>query len=92
MIIVYEAFLDESEEKFLEFRIYDTTNPKLITKYFCSSLESMVKHEDVIITRSPTVEMYNHMVELGRYPDMYSFKTSIKKRFSRIFHLRITHG
>ncbi|WXB47844.1 hypothetical protein WCWAEYFT_CDS0142 [Vibrio phage VB_VaC_TDDLMA] len=85
MIIVYEAFLDESEEQFLEFRIYDTTNPKLITKYYCRSLESMVKHEDVMITRSPTVEIYNHMVELGRYPDMYSFKTNIKKDLAEYF-------
>lgn len=85
MIIVYEAFLDESEEQFLEFRIYDTTNPKLITKYYCNSLESMVKHEDVMITRSPTVEIYNHMVELVRYSDMYSFKTNIKKDLAEYF-------
>lgn len=85
MIIVYEAFLDESETNFLEYRIYDTTNPESITKYFCSSLEDMIKHEDVLITRSPSVEIYNHMVELGRYPDMYSLKTNIKKDLAEYF-------
>lgn len=85
MIIVYEAFLDDSEKQFIEFRIYDTTNPKLVTKYYCSSLDAMIKHEEVVITRSPSVELYHHMVELARYPDMYSLKTQIKTDLAEYF-------